>query len=143
MKNILTLTIKKKWFDMINKGVKKEEYREIKEYWTSILKTPPSLFGPSEFKQFDVVTFRNGYHFHSPMSSFEIRSIEIKEGVKEWGAEEGVKYYVIKLGKRLMCQRCKKTHGVCIKNELLPNPYKVAALCPTCATDLNEDVPTS
>ena len=30
---MLTLPIKKKWFDMILSGEKKEEYREIKPYW--------------------------------------------------------------------------------------------------------------
>lgn len=30
---ILHLTLKKKWFDMIASGEKKEEYREIKPYW--------------------------------------------------------------------------------------------------------------
>lgn len=31
---MLTMPIKKKWFDMILSGEKKEEYREIKPYWT-------------------------------------------------------------------------------------------------------------
>ncbi len=31
---MLVLPIQKKWFDMIRSGEKKEEYREIKEYWT-------------------------------------------------------------------------------------------------------------
>lgn len=30
---MLTLPIKKKWFDMILSGEKKEEYREIKPYY--------------------------------------------------------------------------------------------------------------
>lgn len=30
---MLILPIKKKWFDMILSGEKKEEYREIKEYY--------------------------------------------------------------------------------------------------------------
>lgn len=30
---MLTLPIKKKWFDMIISGEKKEEYREIKPYY--------------------------------------------------------------------------------------------------------------
>ena len=32
---MLTLSIKKQWFDMIASGVKKEEYRDIKPYYTS------------------------------------------------------------------------------------------------------------
>lgn len=30
---MLVLPIKKKWFDMIASGEKKEEYREVKEYY--------------------------------------------------------------------------------------------------------------
>lgn len=30
---ILHLNLKKKWFDLIDKGIKNEEYREIKPYW--------------------------------------------------------------------------------------------------------------
>lgn len=29
----LNLTLKKKWFDMIDQGKKTEEYREYKPYW--------------------------------------------------------------------------------------------------------------
>ena len=32
-KKILTLTVRKEWFDMIVAGEKTEEYREIKMYW--------------------------------------------------------------------------------------------------------------
>ena len=34
---MLTLPIKRIWFDMIKVGIKKEEYREIKPYWTTRL----------------------------------------------------------------------------------------------------------
>ena len=33
----LTLPLKKKWYDMIESGVKTEEYREIKPYWCNRL----------------------------------------------------------------------------------------------------------
>ncbi|MBO6031875.1 MAG: hypothetical protein J6Q22_10580 [Prevotella sp.] len=35
MKKMLVLPMKKKWFDMILSGKKKEEYREFKPYWNS------------------------------------------------------------------------------------------------------------
>ena len=35
---VLRLTLKKKWFDMIAAGIKKEEYREWKPYWFNRLK---------------------------------------------------------------------------------------------------------
>lgn len=37
----LHLTLKKKWFDMIASGEKKEEYREIKPYWSQRLTSNP------------------------------------------------------------------------------------------------------
>lgn len=30
---ILELPLKKEWYDMIERGEKREEYREYKEYW--------------------------------------------------------------------------------------------------------------
>lgn len=39
---MLTLPIRKKWFDMILSGEKKEEYREIKEYYETRFQ---NLFG--------------------------------------------------------------------------------------------------
>jgi len=41
---ILNLTLKKKWFDMILSGEKKEEYREIKQYWETRLFEYPEIF---------------------------------------------------------------------------------------------------
>lgn len=40
-KTILHLTLTKKWFDMILSGEKKEEYREIKGFWSKRLTTNP------------------------------------------------------------------------------------------------------
>jgi len=54
--NTLHLTLKKKWFDMILSGEKKEEYREIKNYWAA------RLLG----KQYDTILFRNGYSKNAP-----------------------------------------------------------------------------
>ena len=33
-KKVLHLSVSKQWFDLISSGEKKEEYREIKDYWT-------------------------------------------------------------------------------------------------------------
>lgn len=93
---ILHLTLKKKWFDMIASGDKKEEYREIKPYWDK------RLFGDyndcEEYFVFDVVEFRNGYGKNKPSVTVECEAIIRGEGRPEWGAEPGKEYYVIKLG---------------------------------------------
>lgn len=101
---ILQLTLKKKWFDMIASGKKKEEYREIKEYWISRLCwRKPDMIGElsvlkNEFKQFDFVAFKNGYSKDAPEMIVEVRGIQMKEGNTDWGAEKGVMYFSIHLG---------------------------------------------
>lgn len=108
---VLNLTLTKEWFDLIKSGEKKEEYRELKEYWFDRLtndifeniSTSIYLFGldfyKPIFKTFDCIKFTNGYHKNAPTFTIELNSIEIKNGKSEWGAKNGVKYFVLKLGK--------------------------------------------
>jgi len=84
---ILHLTLKKQWFDMIKSGEKREEYREIKPYWDKRLN-----------KSYDVIRFRNGYSKGSPVITVEIKEILTGLGIVEWGAPEGEKVYILKLG---------------------------------------------
>jgi len=85
---ILHLTLKKKWFDMISTGEKREEYRHIKSYWNK------RLMG----KDYDVIVFRNGYSKNSPTMIVELKEILSGFGVVEWGAPESQPVYIIKLG---------------------------------------------
>lgn len=97
--DILYLTLKKKWFDMILSGEKTEEYREIKEYWEKRL----SVWDDNIFlmhKEFDAVEFRNGYQKDAPKFLIECRRILIDYGLTTWGAPPN-KVYVIQLGKIL------------------------------------------
>jgi hypothetical protein len=100
----LRLTLKKKWFDMISSGEKKEEYREIKPHWKSRLVS--EVYAQDEeyhdsFRKFDIVEFRHGYSKDPPMVRVQCKDIVVGKGKKKWGAETGVSYYVIKLGKIL------------------------------------------
>lgn len=98
---VLHLNLKKKWFIMIAKGVKTEEYREIKDYWIKRLKDM-SLKEPFHaFKDFDKIVFKNGYSKDAPTMIVEFKGIKIHKGYNEWGAEKGRLYFVIKLGKVL------------------------------------------
>jgi hypothetical protein len=87
---ILYLPIKKKWFDMIASGEKKEEYRKCKPYWDKRLRTSP-----------DVVCLRNGYGKNAPTMYFKITSIARSFGIIEWGAPEKENVYIIRLGERI------------------------------------------
>lgn len=94
---MLTLSIKKKWFDMILSGEKKEEYREIKTYWTNRFDKvfPFSPFDGYPMDGFDnKIMFRNGYNKNSP--SFIAKcTLSVGTGKEEWGAEKGKEYFIL------------------------------------------------
>jgi len=87
MKRILHLTLKKKWFDLIASGEKKEEYRDIKDYWIN------RFFDKNEsIIEFDEIHFKNGYSKNSPFMRVEWKGLE-------WNNEKGI--FIIILGKVL------------------------------------------
>lgn len=106
---MLILPIKKKWFDMILSGEKKEEYREITPYYTSRLSnlfcvwTKNAEYHSENMRNFlqseyakknitEEIMFRNGYNKNSP--SFIAKcTLSVGEGKEEWGAESGKEYY--------------------------------------------------
>jgi hypothetical protein len=86
---ILHLTLKKKWFDMIASGEKREEYREIKPYWTRRIAEPGT--------DYDAVKFRNGYRPDSPTVTVELEGVFSGMGRPEWGAPNQ-RVYILRLG---------------------------------------------
>ena len=103
----MILLIKKEWFNMILSGEKKEEYREIKEYWEKRFKEYFGwCYGPTEgdeekwewhfWSSKKEVLFRNGYRKDVPEFTALVTICE-KEGNPEWGAVPGEVYYVLKI----------------------------------------------
>ncbi len=105
---MLTLPIKKKWFDMILSGGKKEEYREIRPYWDTRLcnefgmfwineeLVQGKIFGLNEIGEYREreILFRNGYSKNSP--SFIAKcTLSVGTGKEEWGAEKDKKYFIL------------------------------------------------
>lgn len=96
---MLTLPIKKKWFDMIKSGEKKEEYREIKQYWFTRFK---NYFGCIYDENLvihlgkGIVIFKNGYQKSAPKIMCKV-NITTNFGKPEWGAEPNKLYYVLKI----------------------------------------------
>ena len=88
---MLTLPIKKKWFDMIKSGEKKEEYREIKKYYITRFAT----LGVGDNSTHEII-FKNGYLKNSPQIKCKVK-IEQGYGKEEWGAEPNKLYYVLKI----------------------------------------------
>ena len=125
---VLHLTLKRHWFNMILSGEKKDEYREIKEYWVkrlidvldpcgmegavfeemvNDLKQPfrrhtdvPELltYFGVHFKDFDVISFKNRYTKDAPKFTIECLGLDIKTGREKWGAEKGKFYFSLRLG---------------------------------------------
>lgn len=94
---MLILPIKKKWFNMIKSGEKKEEYREIKPYYKSRFDNMMD----ADIKIINneltfLIAFRNGYSKNSP--TLICRCI-LKEGQgkTEWGAEPNREYYILQI----------------------------------------------
>lgn len=104
---ILYLPLKKEWYDMIERGEKREEYREKSPYWIVRLSTCTNLVCNGvtccncrnlKFKHFDAVCFSYGYTKRQML--WECKGITIGQGRPEWGAPEHTTF-IIKLGKRL------------------------------------------
>lgn len=101
---MLTLPIKKKWFDMILSGEKKEEYREIKPYYDSRFKKIDYEYDPEEdcmiqdyiIESHRRIIFRNGYRKDSPKILCQCYVYK-GYGKEEWGAEPNKLYYVLKI----------------------------------------------
>lgn len=90
---ILYLSLKGVYYEMIESGIKSEEYREHKPYWIkrlmqcggdvcSLDKCEDCVF--RKFKHYDAVCFSYGYTKRKML--LECRGIIYGQGKKEWGA---------------------------------------------------------
>ena len=94
----LTLPLKRKWFELIKAGTKKEEYRAITPYWIKRLLENPEDKVRAKFKSFDRLVFTLGYPKADDTErrlTFKNPKIRIGTGRPEWGAEPGKQYFVI------------------------------------------------
>ena len=90
---MLTLPIKKQWFDMIRSGVKTEEYRERTGHYYKRFRNIGFLnLSAPEYKA--KIRFRNGYYRGAP-ELIASCTLSIGQGRPEWGAQEGKEYYVL------------------------------------------------
>lgn len=121
----LTLPLKKKWFDMIKSGEKKEEYREMSLYWKCRFlpnyndyelenliahnslhndcyeRVTEELEHQHFLMHFDRLVFTLGYPKSEDTErrlEFKNPKIRIDKGRPEWGAEPGKMYFVISWG---------------------------------------------
>jgi hypothetical protein len=95
---ILRLVLKKKWFDMIASGKKREEYRDMKPYWESRLKV--WKWEEPWDQHYWVVAFSLGYAKSSMF--FLVADCRVRGWVAhpEWGEPE-TPHIVIGLDERI------------------------------------------
>lgn len=106
---MLTLPIKRKWLEMIRSGEKKEEYRDIKSYYTVRFRhlmtyapwkeehTLAAIRSATDKGGIPIkVILRGGYSALSPAIQVSGKLV-IGEGKPEWGAEPGKEYYIIRI----------------------------------------------
>lgn len=86
----LMLILKGKWYDMIESGEKREEYRDLSRHWVSRI-----WCHKDEIK---AVTFHRGYT--NTTMTFEVKEITVGKGNPAWGAPEE-EVFIIKLGQRI------------------------------------------
>jgi hypothetical protein len=114
MSKILHLTLKKRYFDMIASGEKKEEYREIKPHWITRFVEDADYpkdrnvydftdgYGQdyviTKYFDFTNILAKNGYAKDAPAIIWKHEGITIGEGKPEWGAEPGKIYFILKIG---------------------------------------------
>lgn len=99
MNRTLKLTLKRKWFDMIASGEKREEYR-----------TPgPWILSRLEGKEYDRIEFKNGYGANVPTMEVEYLGWKYSFGRRDWGGgSEAGPLVTIMLGRVLKLENYTK-----------------------------------
>lgn len=94
----LNLNLKRKWFDMIRSGEKKEEYRDISPYWCRIFSSNIKIKNKFYDHTDIVICFSNGYQKNREQIKIKCEGLVVREGKIEWGAEIGKQYFTLLLG---------------------------------------------
>lgn len=117
---VLDLVLKHKPYDLIESGVKKAEYREIKPYWCKRItglarccaySLPSSVKGEMICQKsgtkctsgnsikYNAIRFRRGYTKQS--MTFKLDSMRVGYGKPEWLAPEDELVFILNLGERI------------------------------------------
>lgn len=110
----LHLPLKAKWYDMIECGVKNEEYRELKPYWKKRICTTCDVARDENYTFCNEVRHNCeqlclsgithvcfSYGYTKRRMTYEAESITIGRGKPEWGAPTVRPVFIIKLGHRI------------------------------------------
>lgn len=94
----LHLILKGQWFDMIDSGIKKEEYRTLKMFWERRLLCFPGMgFYKENWVDFETIIFQHGYAKDARRMEIEFKGFELGMGRPEWGGDGSI-VFILKLG---------------------------------------------
>ena len=122
---ILHFILKGKPYDMIEAGIKTEEYRAFTPYWCNRLIQPygmdywkgifsrnsierltrkwsdgfPAVFGLNGIRHYDAICFHRGYT--NTTMTFKYDGLNIDKGNTNWLAPKDEKVFIIRLGERI------------------------------------------
>lgn len=91
--SILHLVLKRKWFEMIERGEKRQEYRAFNPYWEKRIE---NWYKAIRAGSVGVVEFRLGYGKRAPRLAFlwcELRVVS-SSLIPEWGEPEETHYLI-------------------------------------------------
>ena len=93
----ITLSLKPVYYNLISKGLKTTEYRDLNEYYTKKLTKGDRIPGKGDtpdYKDITSVTFLSGNAHDRPAMTFKVENITL------W-PESAPTHYAIKLGERI------------------------------------------
>jgi hypothetical protein len=76
---------------MVLSGEKREEYRELSDYWRK-------RFKKANMQNVKSITFSNGYAKNRLQMIVELKFITVGQGREDWGAIPGKEYFILHLG---------------------------------------------
>ena len=100
---MLILPIKKKWFDMILSGEKKEEYRDITPYWQKRILNARIMWKLCGHGQMQIY-IRNGYGKKAPTAKVTLSNISMGYGRTEWGADLDKRQFIFHISDAELCR---------------------------------------
>ena len=107
-KPTLHLVLTAKWFEMIYKGIKTVEYREIKQYYGKLFACGQIKIGGVYYEADKInICFHLGYAKNRPTMLVACEGLSIGYGNPNWGAEYNTPYYRLDLGKVLFVSNYK------------------------------------
>ena len=106
---ILHATLEAKWFHMILSGIKKEEYRTIKPYWTNRLLNADFSDGrkfvfDDNQRHYDAIQFTNGYSTNAPRMLISYHGVKVGNTKTGWADSYVTEVFVLSLGKIIKIQ---------------------------------------